>query len=494
MQICYSWIMSLFFFLFFVFSARAAPLFDTTNLERRSSNSTSTTQVLGWVSSPDGRGTIDIVWSCVFTTFLCSWSVLCLNVPALGDGPWHMFRRKIYLSGLAVIGPEFLFQIALGQWISARRSVKEFKASGYSGWTINHAFFADMGGFRLYTRDWVPFPVNAKQLHYLIVKGYVQYPNIDKQVIGDKNKMDGLVRVITTLQTLWFVINSLARVAQHLMLTVFELTTLGFIVCTIGTTFCWGHKPSDVAYAINIESNATIAEILLEAGDAAKDPYSRTPLDFVSRKEWPWSMFWSNWVNILRRMHIIFDPGVRPVNRRTNDEFLDLSKSPLAVLFLFQTTYAGILLCGWNFWFPTPVEHLLWRIATVMIMTSICSYWVVEMVVFRILPAMKKRLSHHIAHATSWDTSKRTKRVPHRFEKSRIGKKARLVVRALRNNSLQKDPALEIPLKALLPVYLVAVCYCTSRTYVLLADVVEMRRLPPSAFATVNWSQFFPHF
>src|SRR6266567_3718112 len=114
MQIYYPWIMPPFFYLILILSsASAAPLFDTTNLERRSSNSTSTTPVLGWVSSPDGRGTIDIVWSCVSTTFLCSWTVLCLNVPALGDGPWHMFRRKIYLSGLAVIGPEFLFQIAL---------------------------------------------------------------------------------------------------------------------------------------------------------------------------------------------------------------------------------------------------------------------------------------------------------------------------------------------------------------------------------------------
>ncbi|OCK82516.1 hypothetical protein K432DRAFT_348859 [Lepidopterella palustris CBS 459.81] len=474
----------------------AAPLAESASLEQRSSNTTASPSPRGWVQSPDGRGTLDIIWGCVFTTFLCSWSVLCLNLPAFGDSAWQMLRRKVYLTGLAVIGPEFLFQIALGQWLSARQSVTDFKASGYSEWTLNHAFFADMGGFVLYTRDWVPFPVNAKQLHYLVTKGYVKYPNIDKGVILDKNKMDGLVRVITLLQTLWFVITSLARVVQHLTLTAFELTTLGFIVCTIGTTYCWAQKPSDVEHPIPLESNASMADILLQAGDAASKPYSCTPLDFVSRKEWAWSMLWSNWINILKRMRIDFRPQVRPVNRRSNDEFHEISGFSLVTLFFFQITYAGILLAGWNFWFPTHIEHVLWRIATVMIMGSICSYWIIETIVFRILPALKSRLSGQFTGIASGNDQER----PGRFSQwtgqgsSRVAKKARSVAKSLRNNSLQKDPELDIPLKALLPVYIVAVCYCTSRTYVLITDILELRSLPPSAFATVNWSQFLPHF
>jgi hypothetical protein len=71
---------------------------------------------------------------------------------------------------------------------------QEFHASGYSSWTITHAFFADMGGFILQTPGWKPFPLDAKQLHYMVSKGYLKYPQIDKEAIDDKDKADGVAR------------------------------------------------------------------------------------------------------------------------------------------------------------------------------------------------------------------------------------------------------------------------------------------------------------
>ena len=47
-----------------------------------------------FVGSPNIRGTLDIVWSCLLTILLSSWSILCLNIPADGEGFWHRFRRK----------------------------------------------------------------------------------------------------------------------------------------------------------------------------------------------------------------------------------------------------------------------------------------------------------------------------------------------------------------------------------------------------------------
>ena len=40
----------------------------------------------GWTSSPNGRGTIDIIEACFITIGLCAWTMLCLNVPPL-DAP-----------------------------------------------------------------------------------------------------------------------------------------------------------------------------------------------------------------------------------------------------------------------------------------------------------------------------------------------------------------------------------------------------------------------
>ena len=51
-----------------------------------SENGTSTARQ-GWTSSPNGRGTVDIIWQCSSTIFLCCWTVLCLNVPS---SPCHV--------------------------------------------------------------------------------------------------------------------------------------------------------------------------------------------------------------------------------------------------------------------------------------------------------------------------------------------------------------------------------------------------------------------
>jgi hypothetical protein len=59
---------------------------------------------------------------------------------------------------------------------------------------MTHAFFADMGGFVLRSPDFPPFPLDAEQLYYLISNDYLEYPKLDKAIIDDKNKADGLAR------------------------------------------------------------------------------------------------------------------------------------------------------------------------------------------------------------------------------------------------------------------------------------------------------------
>lgn len=46
----------------------------------------------------------------------------------------------------------------------------------------------------LETPDHPAFPVDAKQLLYLITNGYITQPTISKADIEDRNKADGLAR------------------------------------------------------------------------------------------------------------------------------------------------------------------------------------------------------------------------------------------------------------------------------------------------------------
>jgi hypothetical protein len=92
------------------------------------------------------------------------------------------------------------------QWSSARQSVRDFHASGFTEWTMKHAFYANSGGFKLLTPDDFTIPIDAKQLLYLINYNYIAYPTLSVQDIEDKNKVDLLLRLISNAQTIWFCI------------------------------------------------------------------------------------------------------------------------------------------------------------------------------------------------------------------------------------------------------------------------------------------------
>lgn len=67
------------------------------------------------------------------------------------------------------------------------------------------------------------------------------------------------------------------------------------------------------------------------------------------------------------------------------------------------------------------------------------------------------------------------------------------VLSKLKNIDPEQDPALEIPLRALIPISLVCVLYAVSRAFILTEDFIGLRSLPKSAFETVSWSKYIPH-
>ena len=144
---------------------------------------------------------------------------------------------------------------------------------------MQHTFFAGMGGFVLESPD---FPIDAHQLHYLIKMGYLAFPNVHKQVICDKSIVDRFTRIITVLQTARFGLQCLGRWAQHLPISMFELSTLAFVFCTALTSFFWHPKLLDVEAPIVLRTNARIADVLAEAGAVGNKWYNRTPLDFIN--------------------------------------------------------------------------------------------------------------------------------------------------------------------------------------------------------------------
>ena len=148
----------------------------------------------GWVSPPNVRGTLDILWTCLQTTGLCAWTSICVNVPAPGDEALGLFRDKLHFTLLTLLGPELVFLLSYLQLQSARDSVQQFKSAGFADWTLAHAFYADMGGIKVQPGSWKSFPVNAEQLFYLVKHGYMDFPGIPLKEITSRGKSDGLSR------------------------------------------------------------------------------------------------------------------------------------------------------------------------------------------------------------------------------------------------------------------------------------------------------------
>ncbi|CAG8089881.1 unnamed protein product [Penicillium salamii] len=434
----------------------------------------------GWVQEPDGRGTWSILCTCTLTTILCCWSSVAPNLPAKGDGEFRRWRYKFDLACLSVLGSEFILMVALGQWSSARRSVKDFHDAGYKDWSIKHAWFADMGGFLLdHPGDEVPsFPVDAKQLCALVKDGYVVYPALEEEEIEDKSKSGGLAKLFAIAQACWFTLNCLFRFAQGIFVTTLEVTTLSFILVFLVTSFCWYHKPMDVNRPITLELTAPI-DMIRKNYDQADSPWYETPFDFLSRDEWFIARFWKYYIQILHYMHIpLFTrPERRPYDRIPShygpnvDTRAEILCTPTVLLF------SSVFLIAWNSEYPTQAEQTLWRIASASIVAFTIGGGLTALYFHRtIFKADSKQGIPAIPNK---------EREPHHW--------IRRFALSLRNIDPEQDPALEIPLRALVPISLACVLYVLGRGFILIEDLIGLRDLPKSAFQTVSWSKYVPH-
>lgn len=114
-----------------------------------------------FVSSPNIRGTLDILWGCLSIVFLCTWSVLRLNVPIQITSQTtpqqflakcFMIWRKFKWTIAALLAPEVILGFALSSFTSARhnlRQMAEFVNEDSVPWTVRHSYCANMGGFAI---------------------------------------------------------------------------------------------------------------------------------------------------------------------------------------------------------------------------------------------------------------------------------------------------------------------------------------------------------
>ena len=304
------------------------------------------TLVHGWTPEPAGRGTWSILWSCLATIFICTWSALHLDVPN-HHGVWYLLFRKLRWMFIAATAPEVILFNAADNFFGARDLSKYLVERGNREWTLTQTQFAFAGGFWIWTQHGEKSNCSPDQLRTFIEHDDIDGPSISVEELRSRGKSDWVVKLIAVLQIIWFVVQTLFRAIQRYQVTALEIMTVAFVFCSV---FIYGfslYQPQDVEYPVELRIRSTArprdktlpwktSESSDHAGEGAEPPSPTRRLKKV---------------------------GSGLPNRYVPGRAA--KTVPFILLGLFACGFGAIHCLAWNSPFPTPKERLAWRICSV---------------------------------------------------------------------------------------------------------------------------------
>lgn len=107
-----------------------------------------------------------------------------------------------------------------------------------------------MGGFHVFQDDRPVFSLAPPSVIELVAMGVLIPPS--EEEIKDRSKSDSFSKLIVLVQTLWFVMQCIARHIEHLPITELEVATLAYTIPILGMYICWWSKPLGVAQPIRV--------------------------------------------------------------------------------------------------------------------------------------------------------------------------------------------------------------------------------------------------
>lgn len=217
---------------------------------------------LGWVPTPNcGRSTNGLLYSCLYTIFICIWSAIHPNVAKSSSGIVDIYRTRIAWLFLALFAPESVASYAIGEFYQARifqkatqkmfdENQEKPRATRYrlwwcgnskGGWPLRYCFLAGSGGIvvREYGQERVlRNPSDLRREIQESGSGELQrLPITRKQDVSDKVKSGPLIKTLAIFQISWFAAEIIGRHVQFKQdsrnITTLEIMTSGIIVCTL---------------------------------------------------------------------------------------------------------------------------------------------------------------------------------------------------------------------------------------------------------------------
>jgi len=176
----------------------------------------------------------------------------------------------------------------------------------------------------------------------LLLKSKTIYLPLEEE-IKDRSKRDWLAKTIVLIQTLWFVMQCIARGIESLPMTKLEIVTLAYTVSSLGMLIAWWDKPYHVDHPIRVFHRPET----VEKGDGYKPGWfsdilnlvagGRRQVDLHERKQVP--MFYSG---------------------KPDNTYLAIGIPVIADL-----AFGAVHCIAWFFQYATPTEMFLWRLSSI---------------------------------------------------------------------------------------------------------------------------------
>lgn len=212
-------------------------------------------------------------------------------------------------------------------------------------WTETHAQLLRMNGFQIVKQDGTSYRLRwtssfpESHVHHIL--------HVPVEEIEDRSKADFAAKIVTMVQTIWFVLQIVNRAVQGLTVTELELTTLAHASLNIIIYWLWWNKPTNVGipfklYPINDESRRRSDE---EKSGKQMDKAKDRPLDPEFRIHRP---------RLPARARLgayIGSPNLTP------------GCFTIALGLLISGSFGAIHCLAWNAHFPTDIESNLWRVS-----------------------------------------------------------------------------------------------------------------------------------
>ncbi|KIM23270.1 hypothetical protein M408DRAFT_28065 [Serendipita vermifera MAFF 305830] len=373
---------------------------------------------------------------------------------------------KMILFFWALLVPEYILAWAVRQYLQAGVISKQVP-----GCTRTHGFFMIMGGFHLYhlPPDTPSVPLTLKSTEpsgFIIPTGYyscveevpvcplqindvpaeiLEFVSPNETQLKDRGKSDALTKFIILIQTLWFVIQCIARGSQRLPLTELEVVTLAYAILNLFIYAFWWAKPRNVECPIRLyklpSSDHEEPEPKTEGRRRLEEHRAYRALVWLvklfgytvgsqdqlvtisAQRSIP--MFWSGQLNSSLTSMAGFGPSV------------------------LGAVFGAIHCIVWSSEFPSNAELVTWRISCV------------AMIVVPLLVAAV----------------------------------CAVAIIAIRRPDEEETPVWTAVIGAVfyLSLALTAWVYVASRIATLIITFTTLRSLSPAALTTVDWTTFIPH-